>query len=91
MKGLLLPHKIRASSLEFFRLIFFIMGLTLAVDSVIQTPRLLATSSQGALVLPQISIQADVMMLESIYTVKSVTITILKYLANGMSISRYLS
>ena len=44
--------KIRASSLEIFRLIFFIMGLALDVDSVIQTRRLLTTSSHGALFLP---------------------------------------
>ena len=49
LKALLLPHKIRASSLEIFRLIFFRIGLTLSVDSVIQALRLLTTSSQGAL------------------------------------------
>ena len=51
LKGLLLPHKIRASPLEIFRLIFFIMGLSLDVDSVIQAPRLLTTLSQCALFL----------------------------------------
>ena len=35
--------KIRASSLEIFRPIFFIMGLTLGEDSVIQAPKLLST------------------------------------------------
>ena len=90
LKGLLLLHKIRASSLEIFRLIFFIMGLTLDVDSVIQAPRLLTTSSQGALFLPQMSIQTDTIVLDNIYTGKSVTIMILKHLTNGMSINRYL-
>ena len=35
LKGLLLPHKIRVSALEIFSLKFFIMGLTLGVDSVV--------------------------------------------------------
>ena len=90
LKGLLLLHKIRASSLEIFRLIFFIMGLTLDVDSVIQAPRLLTTSSQGALFLPQMSIQTDTIVLDNIYTGKSVTIMILKHPTNGMSMHRYL-
>ena len=66
------------------------MGLTLAVDSVIQAPRLLTTSSQGALYLPQMSIQTDTIVLENIYTGKSVTIITLKHLTNGMSINCYL-
>ena len=42
-------------------------GLTLGVDSVIQAPRLLTTSSQGALFLPQMSIQTDAIVLDIIY------------------------
>ena len=42
-------------------------GLTLGVDSVIQAPRLLTTSSQGALFLPQMSIQTDAIVLDVIY------------------------
>ena len=76
--------------MEIFRLIFFIMGLTLGVDSVIQAPRLLTTSSQGALFLPQMSIQTHTFVLGSIYTGKSVAIMILKHPTNGMSINRYL-
>ena len=90
LKGLLLLHKIGASSLETFRLIFFIMGLTLDVDSAIQAPRLLTTSSQGALFLPQMSIQIDIIVLGNIYTGKSVTTIILKHPTNGMSTNRYL-
>ena len=90
LKGLLLPDTIRASSLEIFWLIFFIMGLTLGVDSVIQTPKLLTTSSQDALFLPQMSIQTDTIVLDNIYTGKSVTIIILKHLKNCMRINRYL-
>ena len=90
LKGLLLPHKIRAFSLEIFRLIFFIMGLTLDVDSVIQAPRLLTTSSQGALFLPQMSIQTDTIVLDNICTGKFVTIIILKHTTNSMSTNRYL-
>ena len=90
LKVLLLPHKIRASLLEIFTLIFFIMTLTLGVDSVIQAPRLLITSSQGALFLPQMSIQTGAIVLDNTYTGKSVTIMILKHQTNGMSINRYL-
>ena len=79
LKGLLLLHKIRASSLEIFRLIFFIMGLTLDVDSAIQAPRLLTTSSQGALFLPLMSIQIEIIVLGNIHTGKSVTTIISKY------------
>ena len=85
----MLPHKIRAFSLEIFRLIFFIMGLVLDVDSVIQAPRLLTTLSQGALFLPQMSTQTDTIVLDNIYTGKSVTIIVLKHLTNGMSTNRY--
>ena len=66
------------------------MGLILGVDSAIQAPRLLTTSSQGALLSPQISIQTDTIVLDNIYTGKSVTIIILKHPANGMSTNRYL-
>ena len=52
------------------------MGKTLTVDSVIQAPRLLTTSSQGALFLPQMSIQTDTIVLDNKYTGKSVTILI---------------
>ena len=90
LKGLLLLHKIRAFSLEIFGLIFFIMGLTLFVNSVIQALRLLTTSSQGALFLPQISIKTDAIVLDNIYTGKYVTIMILKHPTNGMSKNRYL-
>ena len=75
---------------EIFRLIFFIMGLTLGVDSVIQAPTLLTTSSQGALFLPQMSIQTDTFVLGNIYSGKSVTIMILKQPPKGMSINHYL-
>ena len=71
--GFTSPHKTRASSLEIFRLIFFSMGQTLGVGSVIQAPRLLTTSSQGALFFPQMSIQRDTVVLNNIYTGKSVT------------------
>ena len=75
LKVLLLSHKIRASSLEIFRLIFFIIGLTLDVDPVIQAPRLLTpTPSQGALFLLQMNIQIVTIVLDNIYTGKSVTI-----------------
>ena len=90
LKGLLLLHKIRASSRGFFRLIFFIIGLTVDVDSAIQALRLLTTSSQGALFLPQISIKTDAIVLDNIYTGKYVTIMILKHPTNGMSKNRYL-
>ena len=66
------------------------MGLILGVDSVIQAPGLLITSSQGALFLPQMSIQTCAIVLDNIYTGKSVTIMILKHQTNGMSINRYL-
>ena len=66
------------------------MGQTLGVDSVIQAPRILTASSQGALFLPQISIQTDTIALDNIYTGKSVTIIMLKHLTNGMSTNRYL-
>ena len=46
--------------------------------------------SQGALFLPQMSKQTDTIVLDNIYTGKSVTIIILKHLTNGMSINRYL-
>ena len=42
-KGLLLPLKIRTSSLEILMLIFLKGGMTLGVDSIIQAPRLLTT------------------------------------------------
>ena len=58
------------TSLEVFRLIFFIMELILAVDSVLQAPRLLTTSSQGALFLPQMSIETGTIVLDNIYTEK---------------------
>ena len=90
LKGLLLLLKIRASSLEVFRLIFFIMGLTVDVDSAIQAPTLLTTSSQGALFLPQMSIKIDIIVLGNIYTGKSVTTIILKHPTNGMSTNCYL-
>ena len=60
------------------------------VDSVIQALRLLTTSSQGALFLPQMSIQTDIIVLDNIYIEKSVTIIILKYPINGISINCYL-
>ena len=66
------------------------MGLILGVDSAIQAPRLLTTSSQSALLSPQISIQTDTIVLDNIYTGKSVTIIILKHPTNGMSTNRYL-
>ena len=66
------------------------MGLILGVDTVMQAPRLLTTSSQGALFVPQTSIQTHTIVLDNIYTGKSVTIIILKHPANGMSTNRYL-
>ena len=66
------------------------MGQTLGVDSVIQALRLLATSSQGALFLPQMSIQTDTIVLDNICTGKFVTIIILKHTTNSMSTNRYL-
>ena len=61
------------------------MGQTLGVGSVIQALRLLITSSQGALFLPQMSIQTDTIVLDNIYNGKSVTIMILKPPINGTS------
>ena len=90
LKGLLLPHKIRASSVEIFKLMSFIIRLTLDVDSVIQAPKLLITSSQGALFLPYMSIQTDTIVLDNIYPGKSVTNMISKHPPNGTSINRYL-
>ena len=45
-------------------------------NSVIQVPRLLTTLSQGALFLPQMSIQPDTIILKNIYTAKSANIMI---------------
>ena len=90
LKGLLLPYNIRASSLEIFRPIFFIMGLNVGVYFVIQALRLLSISSQGALFLPQMSIQIYKIVLDNICTGKSVTIMILKHPTNGMSTNHYL-
>ena len=92
LKGLLLLHKIRASSPEMFRLIFFLMGFfifPLGEDSAIQAPRLLTTSSQGALFLSQRSIKTGTIVLTNTYAGTSVTIMILKHPADGMSINRY--
>ena len=66
------------------------MGLTLGVDSVIQAPRLMTTSSQGATFLSQMSIRTGKIVLDNIYTGKSVTIIILKHPTNGMSTNRCL-
>ena len=52
--------------------------------------RLLTTSSQGTQFLPQMSIQRDIIVLDNIYTEKSVTIIILKHSTNGMSTNGYL-
>ena len=90
LKGLLLPRRIRASSIEMFRLTFFITEQALSVDSANQAPKLLITSSQGALFLPQMSIKTDTIVLDNLYTGKSVTIMILKYRTNGMNINHYL-
>ena len=79
---------IRASSPEIFRPVFFIMGLTLDVDSAMQAPRLLTTSSQGALFLPQMSTQIDIIVLGNIYSGKSVTTITLKHPTNVMSTNR---
>ena len=65
------------------------MWLTVGVDSVIQAPRPLTTSSQGAIFLPQMSIQTGTIVLDNIHTGKSVTI-ILKHPTNGMSTNRCL-
>ena len=43
------------------------MGLILDADSAIQAPRLLTTSSQGALFLPRMSMQIDIIVLGNIY------------------------
>ena len=104
LKGLLLLHKIRSSSLETFRLVFFIMGQTLGVDSATQALRLLSTSSQGALFLPPNECTnrrnragqyihwkiCNHYHIDNIYTGKSVTIIILKHPTNGMSMYHYL-
>ena len=50
----------------------------LGVDSATQAPRLLTTSSQGALFLPQMIIQTDAIVLDNIYTGKYVTIMIIE-------------
>ena len=49
---------------------------TLGGDSAIQAPRLFTTSSQGPLFFPKMSIQKDIIVLDNIYTGKSVTIMI---------------
>ena len=104
LKGLLLLHKIRSSSLETFRLVFFIMGQTLGVDSATQALRLLSTSSQGALFLPPNECTnrrnragqyihwkiCNHYHIDNIYTGKSVTIIILKHPTNGMTMYHYL-
>ena len=46
------------------------MGQTIGVDSAIKAPRLLTTASQGALFLPQMSIQTDTVVL-TIYTLEN--------------------
>ena len=74
------------------RLIFFLKGFfifSLGVDSAIQAPRLLTTSSQGALFLSQMSIKTGRIVLGNTYARTSVTIMILKHPENGMSINRY--
>ena len=63
------------------------MGKTLDVDSAIQPPILLITSSQGALFLPQMRIKTNTIVLENICTGKSVTIMIFKHPTNGMSVN----
>ena len=68
-------------------MVFFIFSL--GVDSAIQALRLLTTSSQGALFLPQMSIKTGTIVLGNTYTGTSVTIMILKHPADGMSINRY--
>ena len=89
-EGLIVAAQDQSLFTEIFWLIFFKMGLTLDVDSVIQAPRPSTTSSQGALFLPQMSMQTDTIVLDNIYTEKSVTIMILKHPTNSMSINRYL-
>ena len=54
------------------------MGLILGVGSVIEALRLLTTLSQAALLLLQMSIQTDAIVLDNIYTGKSVTIMLKK-------------
>ena len=66
------------------------MEQTLGVGSVIQAPRLLTTSSHGALFMPQMSVKTDTIVLDNIYTGKSVTIIILKHPKNGMSMNHYM-
>ena len=90
LKGLLLPHKIRASSLEIYRLIFFTMGLVLDADSEIQAPRLLTTACYSVLFLPQMGTQTYTIVLDNTYTGKSVAIMILKHLTNDTAINYYL-
>ena len=63
------------------------MGQTLGVGSLIQPLRLLTTSSQGALFLPQMSIETDTIVLDNICTEKFVTMMILKHMTNGMSMN----
>ena len=64
------------------------MGQTLRAGSVIQAPRLSTTSTQGALFLPQMSIQT--LYTDNIYTGKSVINMVLKLPTNGMSVNPYL-
>ena len=69
---------------------FFKVGLTVAVDSVIQAPKLLITSFQGALFLPQMIIQTENVVLDNIYTGESVVFIISKHPTNSISINLYL-
>ena len=87
---LLLLHKIRASSIDVFRLIFFITEQALDVGFVIQAQTLLTTLTRGALFLPQMGIQTETIVLDNIYNGKYVTIMMLKHVTNGMSINCYL-
>ena len=66
------------------------MGLILGVDSVMQAPRLSVTSSQRAIFLHKMSILTDTMVLDNMYTGKSVAIITLKQPTNDMTINRYL-
>ena len=79
------------SLFKIFSIIFSIIGLTLGVNSAIQAPKQLTTLSQGSLFRPQMSIQTDTIVLDNIYTGKTVTIMLLKHSTNGVSINRYLS
>ena len=65
------------------------MGLTVDVDSAIQAPTLLTTSSQGALFLPEMSIKTGTIVLGNTYIGTSVTIMILKHPRDGMNINLY--